>query len=184
MSEEDENELQQPQMMVGYVYRMVCNITGKQYFGSTVQKLSNRLRSHERCYERFLEGSKQKYGAFEILENGDYFIENLGEYLVPNFETLRRYEDEWIRNNVCVNIKRARLTNEDKHENSKIIQRRFKQSNPGKRKEYLKKFNVPVKCVCGNVVNRVGLRAHRGTKKHKLFMEKNPESEESFEFTD
>jgi len=64
------------------IYKIVCNITNEIYFGSTYQKLSNRLREH--VYDS---KNKKSLSSNKIIDRGDYKIE-----LVENFPCETRKE--------------------------------------------------------------------------------------------
>ena len=53
----------------GNIYKIVCNITGKGYIGSTTMKyLSSRLGDHVKAYKK----QKTSFTSFEILKNGSF----------------------------------------------------------------------------------------------------------------
>ena len=64
--------------MVNYqnakIYRIVCNISGKQYIGSTCEpRLCMRLAKHKATYTRYLNTNKSYITSYEILKNGNYY---------------------------------------------------------------------------------------------------------------
>ena len=91
------------------IYKLVCNITGNTYYGSTCQSLKKRLIQHE---------SRRNCSSNIILDKGDYLP------LIP-LETNLSYgkkinrEDWYILNNVCVN-KQGAKRNVEKAKESKI----------------------------------------------------------------
>ena len=61
----------------GRIYRIVCNITGENYFGSTKETaLCKRLAQHVSGYKSYLKGtSTANYvSSYKIIERGDYKI--------------------------------------------------------------------------------------------------------------
>ena len=58
----------------GKIYKIVCNVTGKQYVGSTTKKyLSQRLQAHVGCYKQFQNGNTKKtMTSFQVLKEDDY----------------------------------------------------------------------------------------------------------------
>jgi len=87
------------------IYRIVCNVTGKQYFGSTTQSLAKRLSIHKNKFKQWQKG-KLKYiiTSFEVLEGGNYdivLVEELPD--IKNVEQLRARERYHIEANECVN---------------------------------------------------------------------------------
>ena len=53
-----------PDYKKGQIYRIVCNITGKIYVGSTTQSLSCRLAAHIRNNTEFKEGKRNNMTSF------------------------------------------------------------------------------------------------------------------------
>ena len=52
----------------GQIYKIICNISGKMYIGSTNEKLlSRRLKCHKSNYNSFLKGKKCYITSIEIL---------------------------------------------------------------------------------------------------------------------
>ena len=79
----------------GKIYRIVCDITGETYYGSTTYKyLSSRLAKH-----RSTTTCKSK----QIIERGNYSIVLVEEYPCENKEQLNKRERYYIENNECVN---------------------------------------------------------------------------------
>jgi hypothetical protein len=60
----------------GKIYRIVCNITGLTYYGSTCEPtLARRLAKHVGNYKRFKDGKEESYmTSYKVLEGGDYTI--------------------------------------------------------------------------------------------------------------
>ena len=58
----------------GKIYRIVCNITGEQYIGSTCVGLSQRLAKHNSDFNGWKKGSGKIVSSYPILERGDYQI--------------------------------------------------------------------------------------------------------------
>lgn len=88
----------------GKVYRLVCNVTGKQYIGSTTTDLSKRKGEHVSYYKRYLDGTtNQVYTSFEIIESGDFDIILIEDYPCDNKEQLHARERHFIETMACVN---------------------------------------------------------------------------------
>lgn len=95
----------------GKIYRIVCNVTGKQYIGSTTQPLSKHLSQHRRQFDLLwsyvfpytsLIGSMK---SFEILENDDYEIVLIENYPCKSKDELERRARYYIDTMDCVNKK-------------------------------------------------------------------------------
>ena len=80
------------------IYKIVCNITGLTYYGSTVQPISKRMYGHRFDYKRN-KGCKSEI----VLEGCDYNYSLVEECPCENKEQLLRRERFWIENNQCVN---------------------------------------------------------------------------------
>ena len=87
-----------PDYSNGKIYKIVCNITGEQYIGGTIQKLSHRLTQHVRH-----KNTDKKYKSKDIILRGDYQIILIENYPCTNKEELERKEREHIESNICVN---------------------------------------------------------------------------------
>ena len=140
----------------GKIYKIVCNITGDKYIGSTVMQLCRRLSTHVDGAKRLITGGcKSK----EIILRGDYQIVLIENYPCNNKEELHRKEREHIENNECVKIcipqqttlewrnknrdKLAKIDRKYYEKNSEIVKEKaknhmekIKETNPEKIKEW------------------------------------------------
>jgi hypothetical protein len=92
---------------LGKIYEIVCRITGEKYIGSTFQpRLSQRLTKHVSGGNTCM--SKQ------IIDRGDYFINLIENYPCTSCEELRRREREITDKTVCINLRRAWTSNDEK----------------------------------------------------------------------
>lgn len=81
--------------MKAKIYRIHCNITGEDYYGSTRGTCAARLIQHE--------DAKNKCRSRHIIARGDYSISCVEKlYGVDNAAILDR-EAWWIKNNKCIN---------------------------------------------------------------------------------
>ena len=172
----------------GKVYRIVSNVSGKQYVGSTTQPLSKRLSYHKSGYSQWKKGKHHYYTSFEVIEEGDYDIVLVEECPCENREQLHRRERHWIETVECVNKRVEGRTKEEwtSQNRDKVLesQRKYLQKNrdtvlENKRKYYQshkdtyknyveqhKKWSVEkVVCACGCEVSRGNLATHRKSKK-------------------
>lgn len=81
------------------IYKIVCNITGECYIGSTTQTLEARLNTHKH--------SSNSCKSKQIIERGDYkivLIEELENCVC--IEELHDRERYYIDNNCCINKKK------------------------------------------------------------------------------
>ena len=85
-----------PNYSTGKIYKIVCNLTGETYYGSTVQKISQRMTTHRKeldCCSK------------PIIERGDYHYGLVEDFKCDNNEQLRMRERYYVDNNDCVNKK-------------------------------------------------------------------------------
>lgn len=92
----------------GKVYKIVCNITGQIYIGSTcVELLSHRLREHTYACKAFLTGKrKSNTSSYKIIEGGDYYIELIENYPCHSSDELFKREREFYDLYDCINTNR------------------------------------------------------------------------------
>jgi hypothetical protein len=89
----------------GKIYRIICNLTGLTYYGSTCEPtLARRLTVHVSDYKCFKEGKTKKYiTSFEVLEGGNYAIVLVEIFPCNTKMELHRREQYYIEGNDCVN---------------------------------------------------------------------------------
>ena len=161
-----------PDYQNGKIYKLVCNVTGKIYIGSTTQKyLSYRLTGHVRDYKNGV-----NITSSEIIKNNNYDIILLETYPCNNSMELRARERYYIENNICVNKlipsrtkkesqKEYYKENIDKiKEESKI----YYQDNKEKIIEYKKEFYKENK----DQISDVRKQFYQENKDHILFQKK------------
>ena len=121
----------------GKIYKIVCNITGKVYIGSTCKKLlSQRLAGHVQSFKRWKNGKIHDITSFRILEGNDYYIELLELVPCNSKDELLIKERFYIQSIECVNKhKNLVMTEEDKKE----WQKKYREVNKDKKKEYNEK---------------------------------------------
>ena len=95
----------------GLIYKIVCNKTGKQYFGSTTQSLAKRKALHKM--------NNNTSSSKEIIDLGDWRIEVIEEITYDDKSDLLNRERHYIEMNACVNKNRPIITNEERKEQSK-----------------------------------------------------------------
>jgi hypothetical protein len=94
----------------GLIYKIICNITGKVYIGSTLKTLKKRLAFHVSGYKYYIKNKsdcinkKLSYTtSFSIIENNNYKIECIEEVNNINKFELKMLEQKHILSNECVN---------------------------------------------------------------------------------
>ena len=130
----------------GKIYKLIDNINGNEYYGSTIQTLQNRKSEHVKKYKQYLNKKYHYVSSFEIIKNNNYEI-----YLVENFpcnskKELETREGYYIRNNKCVNkaipCRTDKEYNIDNKEKIKDKSKQYYNDNKEKIKEYNKQYNI------------------------------------------
>jgi len=157
-------------------YCLVCNITGEKYYGSSTTTLEARMNCHK-CKNNNHCVSKQ------IIDRGDYDIYQLGEY---ETELEAKMKEKWyINNKTCINKNNVLVTDEEKKEYIKKMNKKYRENNREEISEYHKQYYVnnleknkeyqkeyylknrekrlkKVECeFCGNVMNKGSLKKHQ-----------------------
>jgi hypothetical protein len=117
-----------PDYSKGKIYKIVCNITGEQYFGSTIQPLSVRLGEHKR---------KKLCACACIIERGNFDIVLCELFPCNSREELLMGERKWIEENDCINKQLPILTRDERLQN-RID---YNKLHSDKVKEYYKEYN-------------------------------------------
>jgi hypothetical protein len=128
----------------GKIYRLVCNNTGLNYYGSTTQLLSKRLYAHKLCYKNYLNDNKNYFTSFKIIEGNNFEIILVELFNCSCKIELEKRERYYIENNDCVNkniptrtIKEWReLHKNDYKEYNKDYYKEHKDEKKNKLKEY------------------------------------------------
>ena len=155
----------------GKIYKLVCNVTGDTYYGSTIQSLKRRLQKHKVDYKRYLNGKLNYYTSFKIIENANYDIYLVEDYGCLNRKQLQRIEGIYIKYNDCIN---KRVEGRTRKESMNA----YYEKNRDKKKEYLKKYrennrdklkeykNQKFYCPCGGRYTHANKARHYKSKKH------------------
>ena len=106
----------------GKIYRIVSNITGKQYIGSTAEpRLSRRLVFHRSAYKQYIQGKITHTTSFEIIEQGNYEILLVENFPCENKDRLHARERHFIETMECVNKVIPTRTRQERDEANKDI---------------------------------------------------------------
>jgi len=153
------------------IYRIVCNETGLNYYGSTTQTLSKRLGAHVCDYKRWRDGKQHFVTSFSVLEAGNYeivLVEKLEN--ITNREQLRAVERRYIEANECVNKCIPGRTMTEYNADHREQRAQWRADNPGymaqhyqdNKEERATKVECPY---CSSVVRKDGLGKHQKSAK-------------------
>jgi hypothetical protein len=174
----------------GKIYKIICNISGKIYIGSTTEPtLSRRLAGHKGHYNYYLKGKYHYITSFEVLKNGNYYIELICNAACTSKDELNAIEGKYIRELKCVNkfipgrtkkeyqednaekIKKYRDINADKIKQYKIENEdKIKQYTIQYNKDNAEKFKQQNVCNCGGKYSYTHKSMHLKTKKHQKYL--------------
>jgi hypothetical protein len=113
-------------MSIINIYKISCNVSGLQYYGSTSQSIKRRLQHHEKDYKRYVAGKTTFTTSYDIIKNGDYKIELMEEC---NDENRNERESYYIRNFECVNKVIPDRTNKERMDAWLIDNKEHKKEN-------------------------------------------------------
>ena len=128
----------------GKIYKIVCNITGEVYVGSTcMPTLAKRLADHRSDLKRFNDGKMNNIvSSFKIIERGNYYIDLLESYPCSSRDELLKKEREYFDKIECVNKYRPYITREEHREQALKNNREYQQDNCGRLKETHKQYYI------------------------------------------
>ena len=168
-----------PDYQLGKIYKIVSNVTGDVYIGSTTKKyLSQRLAMHKYNYKKYLNGEHHYVTSFKIIESGDYDMVLFENCPCNSKEELHARERFHIENNKCVNkyipcrtIKQYRQENREKiaeknkqyyEENKEQLLEKLQQYREQNRDKLNKKQSEVIQCpLCNGNISRRNLAQHQ-----------------------
>jgi len=147
----------------GKIYKIVCNITGEIYIGSTIKTLAQRKADHK--------STTNSCVSKNIINRGDYEMILIKNYSCNSKKELEEEEKKYIRENECINKYIPNRTQEEWREDNKQKLKKYQQEYrkkeyETKKEEILKKQQEKVECECGSIVNRNHLARHKKSFKH------------------
>ena len=143
---------------LGKIYKITDHTNNNIYIGSTIQKLKQRLRGHERdAYHPFINCASKS-----IILNNEYTIDLLIDYPCESCEQLRMKEQEFINIISCINKSKAYTSKEEKEENRKNYYKYHKKDILDKKKDYDSNY---INCECGGGYSMSHRARHLKTKK-------------------
>lgn len=164
----------------GKIYRIVCNVSGKQYIGSTIQSLSKRLNSHKGNFTMWKSGNYHYTKSFDVFENGDFNIILIENYPCDSKDELTRRERHFIETLECVNRNIPTRTNKEYYHDNKERYKQYRQDKQEHykqiKKEYYETHKEEIKakwnkqkyeCECGVSCSLNHKARHFQSKKHQ-----------------
>ena len=148
--------------MIGYVYTIICSLSGKQYIGSTFQSITERYLWHQ--------SSMNKCSSKQIISpNSSVML--LEEAVVENKGDLRKIAQIWYDKTVN-KVNKNRPIRTELQRKQQLVDYRLKN------KEYYKtyrdnaagKWAQPFVCDCGGRFTRINKNAHLKREKHCVFL--------------
>jgi hypothetical protein len=119
----------------GKIYAIISESAQITYYGSTIQRLSQRKGEHMRDYRNYLYNDGWKCSSFDVLKHKDAKIILIEEFPCSSKLELQEREGHWQKNNNCTNINRAgrntkeyRKTDEYK-EKQKLYMKEYRNKN-------------------------------------------------------
>jgi adenylate kinase family enzyme len=100
------------------IYKIVDKNYTKTYFGSTTQKLSQRMALHRSCYKKGINQTSAKI-IFDEFGIDNCKIELVEEVNCSNKDQLTKIEGKYIKENVCVNKVIPKQTNKEWRDKNK-----------------------------------------------------------------
>ena len=117
-----------PDYKQGKIYKIVCNVTGKIYIGSTIETLARRLTGHRATYKHFKEGKGKYITSFQIIEQGEFDIVLIENCPCESKDELHKQERFFIESLECVNKNiPTRTMNEYRLDNKETLKEKAKQ---------------------------------------------------------
>jgi hypothetical protein len=167
----------------GKIYRLICDTTDKQYIGSTVQSLSQRLGIHKSAFKRFMEGKTTKsLTAFNILHENNFKIVLIEEYPCNTINELERRERHFIETMKCVNKNKPAQTKEEKDSYNKIYREepehgvKMVQYQKQYRQDNVEKARFKTECECGGHFQHKNKTSHFKSVMHSRWVSTTPET--------
>jgi hypothetical protein len=174
-------------MNKGYIYKISCNITGEDYYGSTKQTVKKRVYGHL---------FKKDCAATAIIERGNYSYTQLEEVFYNDPKDLVKREKYYYMTYPNINKtspyttlqerKEQKAMNE-KTEKRKERKRQYYKEHSEERKKYqrevykthreaiLERNHTPIECECGHHYHYNHRNRHLATKRHnEMFQEPIP----------
>jgi len=164
----------------GKIYKIVCNITGEIYIGSTCEPtLARRLGGHRYYFKRWKEGiNKIHTRSFAIIERGDFNIVLIENVNCETKDELLKRERYHIETNICINKVIPLRTDAEYRLEHKEEFKQYRLDNKEHLAEYIKeyykenkeKINEKNICECGGKYTHTHKTRHFKSLKHSNYI--------------
>lgn len=159
----------------GKIYKVVCNVTGECYVGSTVNTLNHRLMCHKSALNSHKRGKIGYMTVFKIIERGDYKIELVEDYPTDSKFNLERRECYWVQQLDCINDSfKTGITVgciKDKKEYNRQYKLKYREEIAKQKKQHLE--NIKYECDCGGFKykgEKSKNKRHDNSKAHQFYI--------------
>jgi hypothetical protein len=151
------------------IYKIINDKTDKIYIGSTTVKyLCQRLRNHRSSFKY-----NKCSSVSQLLDLGDCQIILIENYSCNSHDELLARERFHIEQNknICVNIRRPCISNDEKKNTIKEWQKNNKDKMKINNAKNRNKNNIVINCICGSLYGKYHKNEHEKTKKHLKYLE-------------
>ena len=136
------------------------------YIGSTTKLLSARKAQHKHDFQKKKE-NPQTTSRILYEKYNDVRIELLECFPCENKDELNKKENEYIRNNICVNKKIPGRTNKEWYEDNKeVVKEKVNKYRLNNQDKINERKSIKIMCECGEKINKDNKTRHEKTKKH------------------
>jgi len=158
------------------IYKIVCNISGLVYVGSTCEPtLARRLAKHVGCYKSWKKETYHFVTSFKVIEGGNYDIVLLEEVKCETKDQLYARERYYIESLDCVNKiiptrtqkESTKLYREEHQEYFKKYSKKYREEHNDELKA---KKNLGCSCICGKTYTNCHKSRHERTPYHQNYL--------------
>ena len=126
--------------MIGYIYKIYDNTNGNVYYGSTINKVSDRIARHRTNYKHFVDGKVTNCKSFDIIKNNDWTWNIEEKVEITEKWELHKLERKYIENNECINKNVPTRTRQEYYQaNKEQILEKCKDYHQANREQILEK---------------------------------------------
>jgi hypothetical protein len=152
---------------MGYIYKIVCNLTNEIYYGKSNGKANQRLNSHK-C-------KSNESSSKQIIERGNYSFSIIEDNIEDNLLTEREYF--YIKNNECININTPYIDGDNRYtrmlqklknnynENPELYKKKSIDRYYNNHTKIREQRNEKIMCECGKEYTRGNKARHFKTHK-------------------